>query len=555
MAREYLKSWRSPPKTYKIARISKSSVHHQAPKYRIRPASQKNVSNTQFRYSASGYRPLHSKLPHRSRHNFEMVSKTRSNASSGPKSFSPPLPRSGPLSMTAPPQTSDSPSKSESLTKSAPLSTTASLSQSTHLPKSAPSSKSASVSRSALPKLEPPPRHVQSDRTGSISPKRARTETADHNDTKSTKRVKVTTDIQTAEVSKTSTESLKKDTRKKKPRRASLTADVRRDWDRMPVASQQGFENITGAICYRNSAVQALFHIPGFVNWVMDHLQPEKCSAANKNLCVSCCLYSLATKYWEGSKVAETWRRFNTILRRRGWGVDAGNGQADAGEQLIWIFDAMSKELPTETYAQLEHMFRIKSASIVSCGTCSHTSISNPGNQYILNIPVQRNITTLSENIQKHLAAEVLQDYKCESCGKTANNRKTLEITRLPELICIQLNRIGWNRKTGKPVMNRTAVNIPTTLDLSSHQKKKGGKGGKNLKKIEGEQKKIEYELLSVVKHSGSAAFGHYICAAVGPDGAWKLFDDRSVTKSSAAQATRGGHFDPFIMYYQRKRA
>ncbi|KAL2066404.1 hypothetical protein VTL71DRAFT_2475 [Oculimacula yallundae] len=482
------------------------------------------------------------------------------------------LPKPAPHTKSAPIPQIVPVQKSTPVTKSAPLPELALISKSSSAPKPTPLTKSTSLPKSAplsnsapLPKTEPLNPPQSSDRTGSTSPKRARTDATDGNEAK--KRVKIEISSKAKDVPPTSAaESPKKDSKtERKPRRSSLTSDIRRDWDRMPVASQQGFENITGAICYRNAAVQALFHIPGFVNWVMDHLQPEKCVAENKKDCVSCCLHLLATKYWAGAKLNETWRRFHTILRRKGWGIDAGNGQADAGEQLIWIFDTMSKELPTETYAHLSHLFRIASSSIVSCGSCGHKSSSNPGNQYILNIALQRNITTLSENISSHLTPELLTDYKCESCGKTKGNRKYVEITRLPELICVQLNRIGWNRKTGRPVMNRSAIGIPTVLDMSSHLKRKGSKISssssspnantkQHQKKMDDNLPKIEYELLSVVKHSGSAAGGHYICAAVGPDANWRLFDDRSVTRSSAVQATRGGGFDPFIMYYQRKR-
>lgn len=199
------------------------------------------------------------------------------------------------------------------------------------------------------------------------------------------------------------------------------------------------------------------------------------------------------------------------------------------------------------TNAHLEKMFRVKSASVVTCGSCNHKSSTNPGSDYILNISLQKGIGDLTQNIGKHLSSELLDDYKCETCLKTANNRKSIEITRLPDLLCVQLNRISWNRRTRRAGVNHDACQIPTTLDLTKYQKRKQkGKGR--------EEKKIEYELLSVVKHQGSTDSGHYICAAVGPDGNWKMFDDKQVRKSSVVQATgRAGKFDPFIMYYQRK--
>ena len=53
----------------------------------------------------------------------------------------------------------------------------------------------------------------------------------------------------------------------------------------MPVSSQQGLRNITGAICYRLSLLQALLHQPLFVHWIQDYHRPDHCK----------CTYHLAT--------------------------------------------------------------------------------------------------------------------------------------------------------------------------------------------------------------------------------------------------------------------
>jgi len=45
----------------------------------------------------------------------------------------------------------------------------------------------------------------------------------------------------------------------------------------MPLTAQRGMINHTTNLCYRLSLLQALLHLPIFVNWVLDYLHPENC--------------------------------------------------------------------------------------------------------------------------------------------------------------------------------------------------------------------------------------------------------------------------------------
>ncbi|PVH77792.1 cysteine proteinase [Cadophora sp. DSE1049] len=329
----------------------------------------------------------------------------------------------------------------------------------------------------------------------------------------------------------------------KKPGKKSRK--IRRDWDRLPAASQQGFVNLTGSICYRSGGIQALLHIPAFANWIMDALKPENCVADEKENCVSCILHRLTSEYWAGTSIIKTWKRLHTVLKRKGWGADVGNGHADAGEQLIWILSQIEKEVPAKVYSGLQRLFCIKTDQVIECSGCGYKATSDPGYQHILNLPLQKN-ATLTGHIEKYLAAEKLTDYKCDSCHKIVANSKYFELVRLPEVLCVQINRIQY--RNGRQSINHALVNIPTTLDLTKFHPTSTQDGKQHPK--------IEYELLSVVKHHGGVKSGHYVCAAVGGDGVWKLYDDSSVKNSSAAAATgKANGFDPFMMFYQRRRA
>jgi ubiquitin C-terminal hydrolase len=197
----------------------------------------------------------------------------------------------------------------------------------------------------------------------------------------------------------------------------------------------------------------------------------------------------------------------------------------------------------------MEKMFCLKSGLIIHCSACGHKCISNPGPQQILNLPLQRHASNLDGHIDQHFAVDILDDYRCDSCKKVVQNSKSTQIKRFPEVLCVQLNRIEYNPRNGRQIVNHREISIPTTLDMARYKSKKSTEPSQQP------SRKVEYELLSVIKHHGSVSSGHYICGAVGSDGKWNIFDDKSVTQSSAKQATsKAHHFDPFMMYYQMKR-
>jgi len=41
--------------------------------------------------------------------------------------------------------------------------------------------------------------------------------------------------------------------------------------------NQLGLPNLTGALCYRHSLLQALIHTPKFVRWLNEHHKPQQC--------------------------------------------------------------------------------------------------------------------------------------------------------------------------------------------------------------------------------------------------------------------------------------
>ena len=59
----------------------------------------------------------------------------------------------------------------------------------------------------------------------------------------------------------------------------------------------RGFRNETGTDCYMNSVLQALLHIPRFVNWL--DFEHQNCTADEPGSCLACALHVLSQRYWD----------------------------------------------------------------------------------------------------------------------------------------------------------------------------------------------------------------------------------------------------------------
>ena len=104
---------------------------------------------------------------------------------------------------------------------------------------------------------------------------------------------------------------------------------------------------------------------------------------------------------------------------------------------------------------------------------------------------------------------------KCERCKKIAKHKKTMKISRPPEILIISLQRID----TKTQQKNECLVNFPEFLNLNEFIDQDCGFG-----------KESEYKLFSVVNHQGIVDCGHYF-SYIQPLASknWFEFNDSSV--------------------------
>lgn len=190
-------------------------------------------------------------------------------------------------------------------------------------------------------------------------------------------------------------------------------------------------------------------------------------------------------------------------------------------------------------YKHVDTIFETKYTSIVQC-KCGHKSRTPNHSVSSLSLPMQPKAPGLAQYIEKYMS-ETISGYKCSSCKQTGDVRRYLEITQFPEVLTVQLKRIDF---TGRK--NSSQVNIPARLDLTEYS-------CDELR--QGEADSAQYDLVAVIKHSGTGGFGHYICNAIGADRTWLKFDDDRKSKilETEPRMNKDG-FTPYMMYYQRKR-
>jgi ubiquitin C-terminal hydrolase len=105
-----------------------------------------------------------------------------------------------------------------------------------------------------------------------------------------------------------------------------------------------------------------------------------------------------------------------------------------------------------------------------------------------------------------------MDDYRCDKCGKTTVDRKTM-IWRAPRILALAFKRTVFSR--GFPFKDERTVSFQPTLDLSEYFMRPLGV--------------MKYNLVGTGDHVGVANSGHCFSYVATLEG-WKLFDDMRVS-------------------------
>lgn len=287
-----------------------------------------------------------------------------------------------------------------------------------------------------------------------------------------------------------------------------------------------GMYNV-GNTCYLNSTLQALFHVPALVNWLLsDSHHISKCEQNDGGgECLTCAvaktLQSSHQKSGCAIKPFYIYNKLKLICRTMVPGQ-----QEDAHEFLRYLLEGMEKAYlarhkasKLDSYSKettpINQIFGGYIRTEVKCLQCRHVSTTFQHFQDLL-VDI-RKASTLDEALSSYFSREQLDnnDYKCEACKRRVPATKQFSLERPPKVLCVQLKRFSV---LGGKISKH--IGFKQTIDMGPYLWKEPGEPTQSL----------TYKLMSIVTHMGpSVNCGHYTAVAKVSTGQYYSFDDSCV--------------------------
>uniref|UniRef100_A0A6P7FG43 Ubiquitin carboxyl-terminal hydrolase 36 n=1 Tax=Diabrotica virgifera virgifera TaxID=50390 RepID=A0A6P7FG43_DIAVI len=205
-------------------------------------------------------------------------------------------------------------------------------------------------------------------------------------------------------------------------------SDVQLGWNNCDWSVGAGMVNM-GNTCYLNSTLQALFHVPAFVNWLMSDKDHTAICQDSGGLCIICAmrktLQDSQQRNANSIRPLLIYNKLRLVCRN----LIPGR-QEDAHEFLRYLVEAMEKAFLSRFNNYTEFDSKVKETtplnqilggylrSAVRCLKCGHVSTTFQHFQDLL-LDI-RKAQTLDEALELYFSREKLDDesYQCESCQK-----------------------------------------------------------------------------------------------------------------------------------------
>ncbi|KAI4134209.1 MAG: hypothetical protein LQ347_001720 [Umbilicaria vellea] len=330
--------------------------------------------------------------------------------------------------------------------------------------------------------------------------------------------------------------------------RTMVTAQISSSWGakQRPPLPSKGMRN-PGQLCYRNGVLQAVLHIPKFVNWI-ENVHPV-CSVPPVPNCVACALHRLSTVYWGVGSIQPALTHFWTVAQQAGW---QHTGQSDADQFYLWLLGTLQTQLQAEQF-RLDALLSIDIKSSLLCPVCQQPSDRvTPEYSYGVTLPNDAD-SQLAERIRASFATEQVHNVHCanQACLDHSPRDRRLSIDAAPDVLCIQLRRFIFTQNadgTFSSRKNNHRVAFGQFLDLSEYLE--GHKQGSGA---------LRYRLVAVVQQIGGLNSGHYVTMARGTQRKWREMNDAVVTgvrQPAVLDPLKHGnsdnHITPYLLFWER---
>lgn len=156
------------------------------------------------------------------------------------------------------------------------------------------------------------------------------------------------------------------------------------------------------------------------------------------------------------------------------------------------------------------------------CSYCGRTS-TRENDFYEIEIPLCDKEISIQESMNKYTSVEILKDdnqYRCSFCNELADAERKIEITSIPDVLCFQVMRFGYDTDKKSRVKLSLPIVFSENLDARDFTSTDNDSS-------------TEYQLHSVLLHESSSAYeGHYNALIRNEKtGEWWNFNDEQTTK------------------------
>lgn len=277
-----------------------------------------------------------------------------------------------------------------------------------------------------------------------------------------------------------------------------------------------------GATCYLNSLLQTLYMTPEFraalYSWQYD--PANALHGDDEDLCMPLQLQRLFAFLQHTERGAISTGK---LTRSFGWTGAEAFQQQDVQECMSVLFEHLASAGAGGALGR--HVEEEQGGTVddyLECAECDYKrSRADKFRALLLLIQGRK---SLEEALDAYIAPEELtgdNKYACPGCDKKSDARKGVRIKSLPKILTVQLQRFAFDYNTFGRVKVNDAVTFPETLDVSRWCPPASDAKG---------PVPAEYELFSIMNHTGSAHGGHYFAYIKDlAGGNWYCFNDSSV--------------------------
>ena len=329
-----------------------------------------------------------------------------------------------------------------------------------------------------------------------------------------------------------------------------------------------GMRNM-GNTCYSNAALQCVLHCPGFVTRLAKEIRnrsgiapllvelasPQRASTGpaltgikSKTAAINCEFHGMGQNDGHEFLRAVLMGVHDEVNRTKGRYREMKDieGESDEDAARRWA-DYHREHDDSVVYdvfgGQLRHVTR--------CDTCGYRALTfDPILDVSLAMPKSSMLRTSSSTVDQlltdfskpeHMVGT--EQFKCPKCQKARDARRQTTISAFPEILVIHLKRFSSSgSKNSGTVKYEETMTIPeVTAGIRENSSKRAP----------------TFQLIGVVKHSGSSVFGHYTAYVLGTSSTsgtkkWYYCDDSSV-RSVSLQEVLSESTGAYILFYQRR--